>query len=217
MEGLTGKAFQRWGKYLSRDVDAKVEVATDGGTAGRRGSRTHMQRQWGKVHTVNPRTAGPPGWSRTKRPSEWLAGPQGGVGLPCWCLRKPWWHIWLFQEGMRGDVSGDSTSTISLCKNSESSFRSYGLWPTGSLIVPWWELLLDKATSPHGARWPPGWWNQVEAVWVSVDQVDDVSRCFPTISCSLGSPGKPGVEGGSVIWEKDPWETPWRRRFMNEK
>ena len=45
MEGLTGKAFQRWGKYLSRDVDAKVEAATDGGTAGRRGSRTHMQRQ----------------------------------------------------------------------------------------------------------------------------------------------------------------------------
>lgn len=35
MERLTGKAFQRWGKYLSRDVDAKVEAAMDSGTAGR--------------------------------------------------------------------------------------------------------------------------------------------------------------------------------------
>ena len=37
------------------------------------------------------------------------------------------------------------------------------------------------------------------AVWVTVDQVGDVSRCLRTISCSSGSPGKPGVEGGSVI------------------
>lgn len=48
MEGLAGKAFQRWGECLSQDVDAKVEAATDSGMVGRLGSRMHVQRCGGK-------------------------------------------------------------------------------------------------------------------------------------------------------------------------
>lgn len=205
-KGLTGKAFQRSGGVrLSQDVDAQGGGHRQGDSGPSREQNACAKAlRWGPQWIQNTRASG---WSRTKRPSEWLTGAPVRGWASCWCLRKPWWEIWLFWGSERWwEV-----------KN-YGSFLSYGLWPTGSTVVL---IVLVGAIVGQGCQSPWGcvttW--LMETKWKLCESLltkwSNVSRCLP---CPLAHrvTWRPGVWKVEVSFERILEETPCRR-FMNEK